>query len=899
MTAGHTRIAWRDAGIALLGAEALALAVWLVPASIHIVKWPAAGPIRLALLAPAWQLLVWSAVALLVAAAVVVRARSGFITRAFGPLMILLLWLIPYLPGIPDRFPLFLVLAGPLRWVIAAAAVLSILLNTTPLRERLSRVLTLSRGTVFVVSLAMYLGFGLYSAHETGVGGDEPHYLIITESLLRDHDLKIENNHQRRDYLKFYPGELRPDFFERGKNGEIYSIHAPGLPVLILPPYAIAGRYGVVALMAFLAALTALAIFDLAGVVAGREAAVLTWLACGFTVPFIPHAWMIFPELPGALLVAWAALWVIETTERSPGRWFWRGLALSTLPWLHTKFSVFLAVFGVALGWRLLRRPRALLSFAAPIAAVTALWFYSFYAIYGSFDPEAPYGDYTRIYVLTTNIPHGLLGLFFDQKFGLLFYSPVYLGAIAGAWFILRSRGTRLLGVTLLVTIAAFVGSTARLYMFWGGSSAPARFLVPLLPCLAPLVALGFAHAKDAVSRAVIGLWLGISVLVAVGAVIQPSRFMLFSDAHGGGARVLEAIQGSAPLAAAAPAFTNPDWASHVGQLAMWLLIALTVIAVLVAVSRFARGSDAWRLAGVAALTFLIAGALLAAAPTAEDKKTIAQRGDLDVLWRFDGNRYRTLDYETLTRTTPDRFRELTTIDVDAEPSQVAEAGYTAGPFSLPPGSFEARVWFSGAASRDGEVLVSTVPRATFARHAGPLSNPTSVPFDLPVAIRRLTLRVSDRQAAESVKRFEIVPVAVAPAFERPDFPVRSIESLDARAGAYLIYSDEHAYPEGPVFWSRGTAETTLWVAPAGASKMTLKLSTGPKSGSVAVSVAGNLKTVEMPGNEVKDVSFELPRRRMLVPLTVQSTVMFRPAEVDPKSTDMRGLGCQVRIALE
>jgi hypothetical protein len=52
-------------------------------------------------------------------------------------------------------------------------------------------------------------------------------------------------------------------------------------------------------------------------------------------------------------------------------------------------------------------------------------------------------------------------------------------------------------------------------------------------------------------------------------------------------------------------------------------------------------------------------------------------------------------------------------------------------------------------------------------------------------------------------------------------------------------------------------------------------------------------------GEEVKDVVFDLPQGRQLVPLTVQSTVMFRPAELDPKSTDMRGLGCQVRIGLE
>ncbi len=891
-------IAWRDIGIVLLGAEALAIVIWLLPASIHIVKWPSSGPIRLALLAPTWQLLAWSAVALLVAGAILLRARS-LATPVFGPLMLLWLWVVPYLPWLPDRFPLLLVLAGPLRWAIAGAALFSIALNTTNVSAWLGGLLALGRGSVFAISLALYLGFGLYSAHETGVGGDEPHYLIITESLLRDHDLKIENNHQRRDYLAFYPGELRPDFFERGRNGEIYSIHAPGLPVLILPIYAVAGRYGVVALMALIAALTMLAVFDVAEKIADRRAAVLTWLATGFTVPFIPHAWMIFPELPGALVVAWGVLWVVETADQSSLAWAWRGTALSALPWLHTKFSVFLAVFGIALAWRLRRRPRALVALAVPAAIVSALWFYFFYAIYGSFDPEAPYGEYTRTYVLNTNIPHGLLGLFFDQKFGLLFYSPIYLAAIAGAWLVVRRADTRFPGIVLLATIAAFVGSTARLYMFWGGSSAPARFLVPLLPCLSPLVALGIVHARHAVSRAVVGLWLGISVAVAVAAVVQPSRFMLFSDAHGGGARVLEAIQGSAPLADAVPAFTNPDWAAHIGQLGLWLLVAAAALGVSLLVARVMRNANPWRLAGVASLTFLIFGAVLSASPSAESGQTIAQRGDLDVLWRFDGNRFRTLDYETLARATPDRLRELTTVELEARPGETGGAGYTGGPFSLPPGNFEARLYFAQTGVTNGEVIVSALPRATFGRVSGPLPNPTSIAFTLPVAIRRLTVRVPEPRAAESIRKLEIVPVAVVPALARPEIPVRSIESLEVRDGAYVIYTDEHAYPEGPVFWSRGTAQTAVWVAPAGASKMTLKLATGPKSGDVTVSVAGNARTIAMAGEEVKDVVFDLPPGRQLVPLTVQSAVMFRPAELDPKSTDLRGLGCQVRIGLE
>jgi hypothetical protein len=435
--------------------------------------------------------------------------------------------------------------------------------------------------------------------------------------------------------------------------------------------------------------------------------------------------------------------------------------------------------------------------------------------------------------------------------------------------------------------------------MFWGGSSAPARFLVPLLPCLAPLIALAFAHARTAVSRAVVGLWLAISVAVAVGAVIQPARFMLFSDAHGGGARVLEAIQGSAPLADSAPAFTNPDWAAHVGQLALWLGVAAVVMGTLMLVSRWSRSPSAWRLAGLATLTFLGAGAVFTAAPNAESRQLIAERGDLDVLWRFDGNRFRTLDYETLQRASPDRLRALTTIERDVQAAEVTDAGFSGGPFSLPPGAFEARIWFTGAGAREGEVTVGALPRATFGRRIGSLSNPTVIAFELPVAIRRLTVRVPEHRLAEAVSRLEIAPLVVVPALARPGIEVRSIESLAVRPDAYLIYTDEHAYPEGPVFWTRGIAATTVWVAPAGASKMTLKLSTGPQAGNVVLSVAGASQTIAMSGGDVKEVSFDLVAGQKIVPLTVQSNVMFRPAEVDAKSTDQRGLGCQVRIGLE
>ena len=202
---------------------------------------------------------------------------------------------------------------------------------------------------MFASSLAIYLFFGLWSAAAVGPGADEPHYLVITQSLLRDHDLAIENNHARGDYREYFGGELRPDFLRRGLNEVIYSIHAPGLPALLVPAYAVAGYRGAVVMLCLFGALAALAIYDLAALLAGPGTAWLAWAATCLTVPFVPHSWLIFPEMPGALLVAWAALWLYAPLPARARTWIWRGAALAMLPWLHTKFVILLAAMAAAL----------------------------------------------------------------------------------------------------------------------------------------------------------------------------------------------------------------------------------------------------------------------------------------------------------------------------------------------------------------------------------------------------------------------------------------------------------------------------------------------------------------------------------------------------------------------
>ena len=889
------------------GCLALAVAIWLFPASVHVVDWPASGPSRVALFAPRARL-VWLLAAALVTSGLALawgRARqslplfAGIATQA----CLLWLWAVPYLPWLPDRLPLLLFLAGPVRWIVAggaAVAAVRCMGRTEVLRYFIggtevppcapggTRVPPYFRIVIFAAGLILYAGLGLMNARSVGPGGDEPHYLMIAQSLLADGDLKIENNHQRREYRAFWGGELRPDYMKRGIDGEIYSIHAPGLPVFLLPAYAVAGYPGTVLVLCLIAALTALAIFDLAEALAGTRVAVATWLAACLTVPFVPHSWLIFPEMPGALVVAWAALWVWRPAEQSAATWLWRGIALATLPWLHTKFVIFVALFGAALVWRARKQPKTLTVLLTPVAVSLVSWLGFFYAFYGTINPEAPYGDYTKLYVLAQNIPRGLFGLMFDQKFGLLFYSPVYLFAITGCWIMLRRADTRLLGAVLLLVTAVHVGSTTRLYMWWGGTSAPARFLVPILPCFAPMLALGIGALRGRVARTVFASCLIVSLLVAAVGAGWPDRLWLFSDSRGY-ARLLETLQSGAPLTFSLPTFTYENWLTPIRTLLPWLLAAGFGLGAMAAAARWLRPSGAW-LAAVGALTMLVTAGAAAGRIDVGAREEMARRGALDLLWRYNGEKGRAFEYATFGKVDDPRLRAAAGIRV---------RGYPFPAIALPQGAYEARVMFSGAMQRQGEAAVTSAGRVTFARSAGALGNPAIVPFELPVSASRITVAVSDQTLAASVAGVEIVPTVLVPVHAREPRPARRIEEVPERPGAFLIYVDGNAFPENGVFWTRGVERSEVLLAPGPYARLRLTLHLGPRTGAVTVSVAGNPQTASVEANGSAEVQLDVPHGLRLIPLVIQSPTSFRPSDVDASSDDARLLGCQVRVSVD
>ena len=215
------------------------------------------------------------------------RPRAGALGPFVLPVFGLILLLLPYLPYLPDAIPALQVLAGPVRpfiWLTVIAQLAWVLWQSRLVTiERLQALAADASGHAGRCDHAGRLWRCRRAPHGHGAlpGGDEPHYLVIAQSLWRDGDLKIENNHTRRDYKEYFAPDLEPHYLTRGVDNEIYSIHPVGMPVLMAPLYATGGYSVVVAAFVIMASVGAalmwLAIVSFSGSPARRRSPGLRW----------------------------------------------------------------------------------------------------------------------------------------------------------------------------------------------------------------------------------------------------------------------------------------------------------------------------------------------------------------------------------------------------------------------------------------------------------------------------------------------------------------------------------------------------------------------------------------------------------------------------------------------
>ena len=240
----------------------------------------------------------------------------------------------------------------PIRPLSPGDSRISGTLNTS--KSVSSTVITRSRRCVFVVVLAAYLALLLSASPHTT--GDEPHYLLIAESMFHDRDISMANNYDNVSQLQsVYPDAGRLD---TGGHAGVYSaggptvpVHNVGLPALLTTVIALGqGWFAARLLMVFLSALVApLMLIILDRIFPARPAvAVVAVLATSLTAPLVFYSNQIYPDVPGALLVTVAVCCIVAGRNKA-----WAlvvsACAAALLPWFHVRLSILAAAIALAL----------------------------------------------------------------------------------------------------------------------------------------------------------------------------------------------------------------------------------------------------------------------------------------------------------------------------------------------------------------------------------------------------------------------------------------------------------------------------------------------------------------------------------------------------------------------
>lgn len=346
------------------------------------------------------------------------------------------------------------------------------------------------------------------------IDGDEPFYLLVTESIVRDLDVDLSNQYRRLDLTASGRTDLAPQYGDPvSADGKQYSRHEPFLPLLMAPGYLFGGLHGAIATIALFGVLlvrSTLRLLEDEGISEATTRAVFPFFA--FAPPVLFYATRIWPEVPAAFCFVEA---LRGMRNHRPKRWIPALFGLVMLKLRFVLVAVGLVVAGLR-GSRIAKRRGVVLAMLAA-APMLLLW-----AMVGN--PLSVHSWRELLPAHPESYIHGLFGLLVDGAAGIAFQAPFYLLAL-----IALTRWREMPGAFRHGVLASL------LYLIYllprdewhGGWSPPLRYIVFLMPVLA----LGCAAVWERVSRgaiALVALW---TIGLIVHVLVWPWR--LFHIANG------------------------------------------------------------------------------------------------------------------------------------------------------------------------------------------------------------------------------------------------------------------------------------------------------------------------------------------------------------------------------
>lgn len=830
------------------------------------------------------------------------------------PLFALTVLVAPYLPWLPDRVPAVRILAGPgrwLLWMVVAGQVIWLFASRVSWKSSFERFRRLNSRlaaiAIFGVSLAVY-GITWSQVSRTGFfpGGDEPHYLVMTQSLLRDGDLKIENNHERGDYAEYYPSELRADYRTRAANGEIYSIHPVGLPILVTPAYAVGGYRAVVWFLMIVAATTAAMLWLWTLTLTGStSAATFAWGAVALSAPYVFNSFTVYPEIPAALCVMIAASSALarrahehEDASHALVPVWAAAVAAAFLPWLSTKYAGMAIVLAAILAWKH-RRSADVAVVLGTMTLSLAGWLAFFYFIWGVPLPSAPYGPSTQMSPRT--FLSGFPGVFFDQEYGVVSYAPVLGLGLVGLAYMWRDQRWRRMALELSGIALALLVLVSSFALWWGGSAMPGRPIISILALFGIPIAWYYKDGIDNRSRlAILQFLLLVSVAVTV-AMTWSVGGLLLGQGRDGSSSLLEWLSPTWHLWTSAPSYimSNPTAASI--KTLLWIG-GVACVSWLCQRSSTTPGRAALRVTLAAVFVGTIVASVAASLPAAPRQR----RFDPEVRLSFP-----MLDtFDTLARPLAIRYQPFSLVSPSVIPPLFlakAISGQRFAPqplpvmlnarFRLPAGDYEVEIEGSDVGQDVSGTLGLQVGREGHPLRTWSLQLASGQTwrqqFNLPIDAEFVGFRASpDIERATAALRLR--PVAIVDGSVR--LKTAAVISAAPFGSLTVFFHDAGAYSEPDGFWVRGRARLRATIADVdnSAESLAVQLHSGARPNHVTLSTPHWSERLDLTPGVTREV--RMPHAR-LVPLTITTSSGFVPAEIQPGSRDRRLLGCWVAFA--
>lgn len=393
---------------------------------------------------------------------------------------------------------------------------------------------------------------------QTPIDGDEPYYLLVTESVVEDLDFDLRNQYSTLESSPTGRPDLKPFLGDPvGPDGEQYSRYEPFLSLLLVPGFLVAKKLGAVLTIAIFGVLfvrSLVAFLDEEEV--SVFSSVVTTMLVAFGPPVIFFAVRIWPEVPAAFLLTEALRGV---RVRRFGRYAPALLLLSLLKLRFVLVAAPLLIVGMGRG--AVRRALLLVAVAGAIP-MAIVWLVS--------------GSATNVHRLSDVLPpeplsylRGLSGLFVDGHAGLLFAAPALFLVVVMPW----SRLSPAVRAGFLSAIPYVVLLLPR-PEWHGGWAPPLRYLT----VFAPLFAAAIAGAIDRWLRGVVvATAAAFTAIVVVHGIAWPWRLFRIADGENWiGAWLSKTHQSD--FSRLFPSLIRPNDAAVAASIALLVLLLVIVL---------------------------------------------------------------------------------------------------------------------------------------------------------------------------------------------------------------------------------------------------------------------------------------------------------------------------------